>query len=169
MQPLDDIIIIDDDILPVSPPVPKIKNKDNKDTPVAKNRALKRQMPEDTGISKIPRNNDMLDISSAVSDYSEANLRRAFGGFGEPLQRQLICPLCKRFKSKRIRDFICHLYQEMQIFRLVIKFYLTYRLLICIPHFADSNARYARQKPSLISSCTSTLPNMSKLKISCPR
>ncbi|KAG5893935.1 hypothetical protein JTB14_028744 [Gonioctena quinquepunctata] len=85
--------------------------------------SLKRKTIEVAGISKIPRLEDVIDLAnmSAVEEkydeYSPENLKGAFGEFGQPLNRQLKCPVCNKFKSKRISDFIFHMFKEKKVYR----------------------------------------------------
>lgn len=114
------VIVIEDED---EPKMPATKNKDNKNAPVAKNRATKRKGIEVLGISKIPKINDeIIDLESSGSDteqdeFSERNLKLRFGVLGMPLWRQFKCPVCNMFKSKRISDLVFHLFKEMKVFR----------------------------------------------------
>ncbi|KAJ8956301.1 hypothetical protein NQ318_015037 [Aromia moschata] len=125
----DDVIVIDDDddkeVVPES-----AKNKDNKDAPTAKNRPLKRKCAEPAaGVAKLPKATDeVIDVEGSGSDsdtekdeFSEKNLNVRFGGHGTPLNKQLKCPICNQFKSKRISDFIFHLFKEMKVYRFKCK------------------------------------------------
>ncbi|XP_023310781.1 uncharacterized protein LOC108911829 [Anoplophora glabripennis] len=115
------VIVIEDEDEPIA------KNKDNKDAPVAKNRATKRKGADVAGVSKIAKISDeIIDLESSGSDseqdeFSERNLKLRFGGFGMPLWKQFKCPMCNMFKSKRISDFVFHLFKEMKVFRFKCK------------------------------------------------
>lgn len=50
-------------------------------------------------------------------ESEENTLKNLFGEFGGPLNRQLKCPKCNKFKSKRISDFIFHMYKETKVMR----------------------------------------------------
>ncbi|XP_056631686.1 uncharacterized protein LOC130441883 isoform X1 [Diorhabda sublineata] len=55
--------------------------------------------------------------ASVENEYSEMNLINLFGDFGQPLNKQLKCPVCNNFKSKRISDVIFHLFKEKRVYR----------------------------------------------------
>lgn len=60
----------------------------------------------------------MSDVSEPnIADYEENALKAKFGDFGGPLNKQLKCPKCNKFKSKRISDFIFHMYKETKFYR----------------------------------------------------
>lgn len=59
------------------------------------------------------------DSNETIKSDSESKLKNQFGDFGGPLNRQLKCPKCNKFKSKRISDFIFHMYKETKIYRYI--------------------------------------------------
>ncbi|KAJ8972650.1 hypothetical protein NQ317_008236 [Molorchus minor] len=101
------------------------KNKEAMKTP--KSRPTKRKAAEAAAITKLPKmSEEVIDLESTNSDsdqdeFSERNLRLRYGGYGLPLSKQLKCPACNQFKSKRIADFIFHLYKEMKVYRFKCK------------------------------------------------
>ncbi|CAH1118526.1 unnamed protein product [Phaedon cochleariae] len=101
-----DVIVIDDDEEnPSKTPKPKT--------------TVKRKSIEVSGITKIPRLDDIIDleINEDEDACSEKNLKQLYGQFGLPLNRQLRCPLCNNFKSKRMSDFIYHMFKEKKVYR----------------------------------------------------
>ncbi|CAG9853748.1 unnamed protein product [Phyllotreta striolata] len=59
---------------------------------------------------------DNVDVDDD-DDESEKSLKLSFGEFGLPLNKQLKCPKCEKFKSKRISDFMFHLFKENRVHR----------------------------------------------------
>ncbi|CAH0545746.1 unnamed protein product [Brassicogethes aeneus] len=49
--------------------------------------------------------------------YDLTHLISEFGGFGNPLDKQFKCPVCEKFKSAQVVDFILHLYKEKKVKR----------------------------------------------------
>ncbi|CAH0548709.1 unnamed protein product [Brassicogethes aeneus] len=47
-----------------------------------------------------------------LDPFHLTHLIREFGGFGNPFNKQFNCPVCDKFKSKQVVDFIFHLYIE---------------------------------------------------------
>lgn len=58
-----------------------------------------------------------IDDTNCENECSEINLIELFGDFGQPLNKQLKCPVCNNFKSKRISDVIFHLFKEKKVYR----------------------------------------------------
>ncbi|XP_028133091.2 uncharacterized protein LOC114328441 [Diabrotica virgifera virgifera] len=62
-----------------------------------------------------------VESSKIDDDFSEHSLLDTFGSFGLPFLKQLKCPKCNKFKSKRISDFIFHMFKEKEINRYACK------------------------------------------------
>lgn len=122
----------DTPISPVKEPSDVIVIDDDDDTQVVSQKvAAKRKSTETIHQSaKVVKTEDTKDVGS-TSKYAaddgdddedddedlEKNIRLDFGQFGLPLNKQLKCPVCNKFKSKRISDFIFHLFKEKRVYR----------------------------------------------------
>ncbi|CAH1971545.1 unnamed protein product [Acanthoscelides obtectus] len=97
-----------------------IKNEEDLiDSNFVARRPIKRRASQSlaTDSSKMSKS-DVIDLVSCEDDdYSDKSLKETFGEFGLPLHKQLKCPVCGKFKSKRISDFIFHMYKEKKIYR----------------------------------------------------
>ncbi|KAJ8916522.1 hypothetical protein NQ315_000164 [Exocentrus adspersus] len=109
---------------------PTVKDKDNKNAPTAKNRPAKRKGVEVAGFGGKMQKvvDEVIDLESGVGnddadqdEFGERSLKVQFGPMGVPQYRQYKCPVCAMFKSKRICDFVFHLFKEMKIFRFKCK------------------------------------------------
>ncbi|XP_072393042.1 uncharacterized protein [Diabrotica undecimpunctata] len=99
----DDVIIIDDDESPVRP------------QPIT---AYRRKTIDSSEFKKINIDEHTNSDGSKIDDeFSEHSLLDTFGSFGLPFLKQLKCPKCNKFKSKRISDFIFHMFKEKEINR----------------------------------------------------
>ncbi|XP_066144550.1 uncharacterized protein [Euwallacea fornicatus] len=95
---------------------PKSKDKDSKTNPVAKNRKNKRPgsdlFTEAVKIAKIEDDDEIM-----AESCSRQNLLAMYGPLGTPNNKQWKCPRCQQFKSKRVGDFMFHLYKDLNTYR----------------------------------------------------
>lgn len=106
-SPGSDIIVIDDD----DDEAEKKKLATNENVSLCKKTVKRKLSTEMYGVSKITK------IETTTFESEEHKLKTKFGDFGGPLNRQLKCPKCNKFKSKRISDFIFHMYKETRFYR----------------------------------------------------
>lgn len=111
-SPGSDIIVIDDDD---DADIIQKTLANNKSISILKKSVKRKLSAEMHGISKITKISDVNDTNNFESE--ESKLKNRFGDFGGPLNRQLKCPKCNKFKSKRISDFIFHMYKETKFYR----------------------------------------------------
>ncbi|XP_066251917.1 uncharacterized protein [Euwallacea similis] len=95
---------------------PKSKDKDSKTNPIAKNRKNKRPGSDlFTDAVKIAKIEDDDEIMAEAC--SRQNLLAMYGPLGSPNNKQWKCPRCQQFKSKRVGDFMFHLYKDLNTYR----------------------------------------------------
>lgn len=111
-SPGSDVIIIDDDD---DADIIQKTLANNKSISILKKPIKRKVTTEMHGVSKIAK--IVYTNESNSIDNEETKLKNIFGDFGGPLNRQLKCPKCNKFKSKRISDFIFHLYKETKVYR----------------------------------------------------
>lgn len=111
-SPSSDVIVIDDDD---DADIIQKALANNKSISILKKPVKRKLTTEVHGISKIARSGNTTETSSVENE--EIKHKNKFGDFGGPLNRQLKCPKCNKFKSKRISDFIFHLYKETKVYR----------------------------------------------------
>ncbi|CAH1278601.1 unnamed protein product [Diabrotica balteata] len=58
--------------------------------------------------------NQNIDVAGYKfeEEFGEQSLIKTFGSFGLPFVKQLKCPKCNNFKSRRMSDFIFHIFRE---------------------------------------------------------
>ncbi|XP_019766776.2 uncharacterized protein LOC125504304 [Dendroctonus ponderosae] len=92
---------------------------DQENISVSKNRTVKRSggniLHEPAKVAKIDDTVES-DYAMAIS-CSKENLVRLFGDLGEPHNKQWMCPKCRKFKSKRVGDFMFHIYKDFNLYR----------------------------------------------------
>ncbi|CAG9772200.1 unnamed protein product [Ceutorhynchus assimilis] len=96
-------------------------------------RGQKRSGATEQEVVKMPRIEE-TDDASIANRCSRENLISMFGAIGKPLNKQLKCPKCGTFRSKKAAEFIFHLYEEFHYHRYQCRdcgfLCLTYKFLL---------------------------------------
>lgn len=116
-SPTNDVIVIDDDDDDEDIIQKTLEN--NKSISIVKRPVKRKLNTEIQNVSKIAK--IVVTDETPQSIETETQLKMKFGEFGGPLNKQLKCPKCNKFKSKRISDFIFHLYKETSVYRQVLQ------------------------------------------------
>ncbi|XP_072393026.1 uncharacterized protein [Diabrotica undecimpunctata] len=74
---------------------------------------------DDEDHDKNINNNQNIDVAGSKfeEEFGEQSLIKTFGSFGLPFLKQLKCPKCNNFKSRRMSDFIFHIFRENETSR----------------------------------------------------
>ncbi|XP_076256193.1 uncharacterized protein LOC143193736 isoform X1 [Rhynchophorus ferrugineus] len=70
--------------------------------------------------TKIPKL-ECIDNIHLAKNYSKEHLISLFGNFGSAHKKQWRCPKCHQFKSRRVADFIYHIYKDYNAYRFKCK------------------------------------------------